>query len=256
MQTNSRRLGLAELRELVDEDAGLRRLRREVKARLSADPAHDYAHAERVALWALELAPEVPRRQVVAAALLHDIVNLPKDSPRRAEASALSAEAARGLLPDAGFDTLEIDLIGDAILTHSFSRGETPRTDLARALQDADRLEALGVLGLFRVISTGVKLGARYFDASDPFAARRALDDRAFSVDHVFTKLLGLPATMQTEAGRREAELRVATLRQLLVELAREMGVTPPRLEPLARAPGRVPSEPVRTFAEGRRKES
>jgi uncharacterized protein len=99
MQTNSRRLGLAELRELVDEDAGLRRLRREVKARLSADPAHDYAHAERVALWALELAPEVPRRQVVAAALLHDIVNLPKDSPRRAEASALSAEAARGLLP-------------------------------------------------------------------------------------------------------------------------------------------------------------
>jgi len=240
MKTKSRRLGLSELRRLVEGDAGLEWLAREVKARLSDDPAHDYAHAERVALWALELAPEVPARQVVAAALLHDIVNLPKDSPARAQASALSAEAARALLPDAGFEEAEIELIRDAILTHSFSRGETPRSELGRALQDADRLEALGVLGIFRVISTGAKMGARYFDASDPFATRRALDDRAYSVDHFFTKLLGLPATMQTEAGRREAELRAATLRQLLVELAREMGIKPPRLEPPAPAPGRV----------------
>ncbi len=256
MKTPSRRFDLAELRDLVKEDAGLERLRREVEARLSDDPAHDYAHAERVALWALELATEVPARQVVAAALLHDIVNLPKDSPRRAEASALSAEAARGMLPGCGFDELEVDLIADAILTHSFSRGETPRTELGRALQDADRLEALGVLGLFRVISTGAMMGARYFHPSDPFATRRALDDRAYSVDHFFTKLLGLPATMQTERGRQEAELRVSTLRHMLVELAREMGATPPRLDPPARAPGRAPPEPARTSAEDPRREN
>lgn len=241
------KLSLTQLRALVDADRGLQGLSRQVRQRLDADPAHDFAHAERVALWALELAPGVEPRQVVAAAFLHDMVNLPKDSPRRSEASELSAKEAERLLPGAGFDPSQVKLIADAIRTHSFSRGEVPKSDLGRALQDADRLEALGVLGVFRVISTGSRMAARYFDPDDPFAEQRALDDRSFSVDHFFTKLLELPATMQTDAGRREALRRVAFLREFLAELAREIGVTPPRRHALETTPHRERPEPART---------
>lgn len=237
MAVSKPRVTVSELRASIERDAGLRELSHEVERRLDDDPAHDYAHAERVALWALELAPSVPRRQVIAAALLHDLVNLPKDSRERAKASELSAREARRLLPRAEFSDEQIELVADAIVTHSFSRGETPRSALGRALQDADRLEALGALGVFRVISTGAKMGARYFDSGDPFAEQRVLDDNSFSVDHFFTKLLALPATMQTEEGRREALRRADFLRQLLVELAREIGVTPPRLDPPLEAP-------------------
>ena len=76
-------------------------------------------------------------------------------------------------------------------------------------MQDADRLEALGVIGTFRCIATGVRFGAQFFDAADPWAVNRPLDDKRFSVDHFFTKLLKLPETFQAVEGRAEAERRV-----------------------------------------------
>src|SRR5690606_38630238 len=103
-------------------------------------------------------------------------------------------------------------------------RGATPRSDLGRALQDADRLESLGVLALFRTISTGVRMGARYFDGADPWAEERPLDDLRFTVDHFFTKILRLHETMQTAVGRAEAKRRTAVLERILDELAVELG--------------------------------
>jgi uncharacterized protein len=221
---------VAEVRAFVAADPSLGPLAEAARGN-DADPAHDAAHAYRVGLWTARLAgPGVPRRASIAAALLHDVVNVRKDSPRRAEASALSAEAARRLLPRAGFTPRETAEIADAILTHSFSRGETPRSPLGDALQDADRLEALGALGLFRCVATGAALGARFFDADDPWAERRALDDRAFSLDHFFAKLLGLPATMRTDEGRREAERRARLLIDVARALGDEIGAPPPRL--------------------------
>jgi uncharacterized protein len=105
-------------------------------------------------------------------------------------------------LLELGFSEEAASRVGAAIRTHSFSRGEEPTSLLGEALQDADRLEALGVIGVFRTISTGSRMGAEYFHASDPWAEDRALDDRRFSIDHFFTKLFGLAATMRTEAGR------------------------------------------------------
>jgi uncharacterized protein len=168
-------------------------------------------------------------RLVIAAALLHDIVNVPKNSPERASASELSARAAADLLPQHGFSSAETADVVAAIRTHSFSRSESPTNELGRVLSDADRLEALGVIGLFRTISTGVRMGAHYFDADDPWATDRPLDDRAYSVDHFFTKLFRLPETLSTERGRKEAHRRVAFLHATLVELATELGTDPPR---------------------------
>lgn len=219
---------IQELRELIRDDAVLAELHAVALRSGAGDSAHDVAHAERVALWTLRLAPGVEPRLAIAAALLHDNVNLPKDSPDRARASELGAAEAAKLLPALGFSETDTATVADAIRTHSYSRDEPPASELARALQDADRLEALGALGLCRVLSTGARLGARYFDALDPWAERRGLDDLSYTVDHFFTKLLGLSDTLLTPEGRREAKARTDYLLSFLAQLGREIGVSLP----------------------------
>ena len=216
----------AALLDVIAGDPGLATLHALAGGRLDDDPGHNLAHALRVALGAARIAVTLGAspREAIAAALLHDLVNVPKDHPGRARASELSATAAAPELACAGFAPDAVVRITGAIRDHSFSRGAAPATPLGDALQDADRLEALGVIGLFRCISTGVRMGAAYFHDGDPFARARPLDDRAFSVDHFYTKLLGLPATMRTAAGRAEAEARAAFLRATLAQLGAELG--------------------------------
>jgi uncharacterized protein len=227
--TTQRIRRLADLSRLIDADPGLASLLVEVRKRLDADPGHDLAHCLRVALWTIRLGAEaVEPRCAVAAALLHDVVNLPKDSPDRSDASRRSAEVARELLPHHGFAPALVDLVAEAIVTHSYSLGRVPSSPLGEALQDADRLEALGALGILRTASCGARMGAVYFDNDDPWAQRRALDDRSFTVDHFFRKLLNLPSTMRTEAGRREALRRREPMVVFLRQLGAEIGVDPP----------------------------
>jgi uncharacterized protein len=214
------------VRFLILESPELTALLEHASVRLDDDPGHDVAHCLRVAVWTLRLSDgALDPRLAVAAALLHDIVNVPKNSPDRASASELSARHAAELLPRHGFSAAETAAVAEATRTHSFSRGEAPTSDLGRALCDADRLEALGAIGLFRTISTGVRMGARYFDPDDPWAQDRPLDDKAYSVDHFFTKLLRLAETFSTEAGRTEARRRTAFLHATLEELGVELGV-------------------------------
>lgn len=216
---------LASLRELVDRTPPLPALVEEARARLDDDPGHDLEHALRVALWTLRIGgDELKPRHAIAAALFHDLVNLPKDDPARHEASTRSAALAATLLAEHGYDAGEIALVTDAIRDHSYSRGAIPVTLLGRALQDADRLEALGVLGVFRTISTGTRMGSAYFHAADPWARSRPLDDRAYALDHFATKLLRLPATMCTPAGRAEAIRRAGRMRAMLEDLGEELG--------------------------------
>lgn len=217
-----------DVRTLIDGDSALRAVRDEVTVRIAADafdPGHDLDHALRVALSAIRLGgAEVDPREAVAAALLHDVVNVPKDAPSRETASERCAAVARELLPGAGFDRDAVDRIAGAIRDHSYSRGARPETALGAALQDADRLEALGAIGILRTASCGARMGARYFDPEDPWAEQRELDDARFTIDHFFRKLLRLPETMQTDAGRAEARHRVAIMEAFLDALAAEIG--------------------------------
>lgn len=209
----------------IAADSALAALLEECRARDDGDLTHDTSHALRVALGTLRLGgSEVDAREAIAAALLHDAVNLPKDSPERQLASERSAEAARARMPELGFAPEAVARIADAVRDHSWSRGATPATALGRALQDADRLEALGAIGLLRCVSTGVRMGGQWFDADDPWAEHRPLDDTTYSVDHFFAKLLALPDTMRTEAGRTEAVRRAEYLLGFLEQLGAELG--------------------------------
>lgn len=192
-----------------------------------SDASHDINHARRVMRTALQIAATEgggDEGVIIAAAYLHDWVNLPKNDPNRSRASQLSADAARPMLASLGFAPDRVEACCHAILTHSFSANIPPLTLEARALQDADRLEALGAIGLARVFSIAGRLGSALFDGEDPFAQRRPLDDRRYAVDHFEVKLLRLPETMQTAAGRGLADERAAVMRSFLSSLASELG--------------------------------
>jgi uncharacterized protein len=220
---------LAELESFIARDDQLSSLRERVAQNLSDDNSHDLGHALRVALWTLNLGcGEVCPREAIAASLCHDLVNIPKNSPRRADASRLSATRASEFLADYGFDSPAIVRISEAIRDHSYSRGVFPGSALGRALQDADRLEALGAIGIMRTISTGVRMGTKYFDPNDPWALSRTLDDQSFSVDHFFTKLFQLRNTMCTRRGRDEAERRLGIMYEFLDALAMELAMPRP----------------------------
>ncbi len=215
----------AALVQLLESNFRLRPLYEKVHGPGDGDAAHDFAHLLRVALWTCRLLEDPSlMEEGIAAALLHDLVNMPKNHPDRAKASEFSAEAARPLLSSAGFDSTSIERIALAIRQHSFSRGEPPTGPLGRALQDADRLEALGSIGIMRTYSTGVRMNTKYFDSEDPWAKQRPLDDTRFSLDHFFTKLFLLPQTMNTAAGREEAGQRLLPMRAFMESLGRELG--------------------------------
>ncbi|MGL4860457.1 MAG: metal-dependent phosphohydrolase, partial [Enterobacteriaceae bacterium] len=113
--------------------------------------------------------------------------------------------------------------VADAIHSHSFSANIAPETLEAKILQDADRLEALGAIGLARVFYTAGRLHHKLFDDSDPFALNRPLNDKAYAVDHFYTKLFKLPDTFHTDQGKRMAKERVAILSDYIENLKKEL---------------------------------
>ena len=191
-----------------------------------ADAAHDHAHVERVVTTARRLAQsEDAQMEVVRpGAWLHDCVVVPKDHPRRDEASVLAAEAAGSFLADAGYPARWIEPIEHAIAAHSYSGNVAPDTVEAKVVQDADRLDALGAVGIARCFMVGGALDHDFYDPNDPFCDARPPDDDTYALDHFYEKLLRLPETMQTDAGRAEAERRAAFMRSYLDRLADEIG--------------------------------
>jgi uncharacterized protein len=190
-----------------------------------ADAAHDRAHVERVVTTARRLARHEDARMeiVVPAAWLHDCVVVPKDHPRRDEASVLAAEAAGAFLAEADYPARWIEPIEHAIAAHSYSGNVAPETVEAKVVQDADRLDALGAVGIARCFMVGGALNHAFYDPDDPFCDERPPDDDTYSVDHFYAKLLRLPDTMQTEAGRAAAERRAQFMRTYLDRLADEI---------------------------------
>jgi len=206
-------------------------LRKIAAEKMDFDPAHDLAHLDRVWRNSLELSkyePVLDWRVLIAAAYLHDLVNLPKDSKDRHLASRLSAERAEPLLGALEYSVSEIAQVRHAIEAHSFSAGIEPNSTEACVLRDADRLESLGAIGLARWFAVSGQMGRPFYDPDDPFAQSRSPDDTPFALDHWQTKLNGLADHMLTSGGKALALKRHAVMEAYLDDLAQELGVTAP----------------------------
>lgn len=208
----------------------LNRLEREcrkwVEQQLQQDAAHDIAHIERVVKNAKVILEKEPadRTAVIAAAWLHDCVNLPKDDPNRSKASALASKKAAEFLSGIHFPQNIIPLVAHAIEAHSFSAGVTAETPEARIVQDADRLDALGAIGIARCFAVSGKMGSSVYNPFDPFCLSRDPDDSKWTIDHFYKKLFRLPDQIHTSTAQEMARDRVIFMKTYLAQLSSEIG--------------------------------
>lgn len=191
----------------------------------TTDPAHDWAHVGRVAATAKQLAEnqDVNLECVLAGVYCHDLINLPKDHPDRKNASTLAAKEAEPLLVKAGFNEQEVLIIQKAIIEHSFSKGLKPSCLEAAIVQDADRLDALGAIGILRCAAVNTQMKASFYDPFDPLAETRVLDDKSFMLDHYFVKLFKLPELMNTPQAKAIGFKRIEFMKSFIDELMKEV---------------------------------
>jgi len=200
-------------------------IKKDVIAIMDNDPAHDFEHIMRVYHNAQKIVKKEKAnpKLVLSAALLHDIVSYPKSSKRSKLSSTDSAKKSKLILKKYDFTVEEITVVSDAIKEHSFSQNKIPQTLEGKILQDADRLDALGAIGIARVFATSGSLNRSFYNIDDPFCNKRNPDDDIWAVDHFFNKLLKLESTMNTKSGKIEAKKRTKILKIFLKQLKDEI---------------------------------
>ncbi len=184
-------------------------------------PAHDFLHVERVVAIARRIAVAEGARVdiVVPAALLHELVNLPKGHPDSHKSGDLCAEAALEVLEGAPY----AEEIAACIRDHAFSKGAAPKTLEVAVLQDADRLDAIGAIGIARCFATSTEMMRPFYSPTDPFCRERAPDDKQWGLDHFFRKLLRIEEGLHTATARELARPRAEFLRTFLRQLESEL---------------------------------
>lgn len=200
-------------------------IKSEVKEIMDNDSAHDFNHVMRVYSNAQKICEKEKANEklVLGAALLHDIVSYRKSDKRSKMSSIESARKCKLILKKYDFSKEEIAIISDAIRDHSFSQNKIPLTLEGKILQDADRLDAMGAIGIARVFATGGSLKRPFYNTDDPFCKTRTPDDKTWTVDHFYQKLLNLESLMNTKSGKTEAKKRTKVLKQFLSQLKNEI---------------------------------
>lgn len=194
------------------------------------DGAHDIGHLQRV--WrnakAIHAVEGGDGEVLLAATLLHDCVNFEKTSPHRARASTFAAEKAGFILAQYGWGSGRIGQVAHAVRAHSYSAMIAPETLEAKILQDADRLDALGMIGIARCFYVAGQLGTSLYDPVDPEAKRRLPEETRYAVDHICTRLLGLAEGFHTPTGSRLACEREWRLQYFTDSFFEEIGCPNP----------------------------
>lgn len=203
----------------------IRLLKQEVHDLMINDTAHDFDHIMRVFKNAQNICKKenAHEKLVLSAVLLHDVVSYPKSDKRSKLSSIKSAEESKKILKKFNFTKEEIQIISDAIRDHSFSRNVIPATLEGKILQDADRLDAIGAIGIARVFAVGGSEKRPFYNIKDPFCKSRTPNDKIWILDHFYRKLLKLESLMNTKSGKIEAKKRTRVLKDFLNELKKEI---------------------------------
>jgi uncharacterized protein len=205
----------------------LDRIKRRVKKALEGrDPAHDFQHILRV----YKNAEMIARREganmqiLLPAVLLHDLVVYPKGSAKTSKSADDSADIAEKWLRSYGYPQGKIEKICYCIRTHSYSKRLTPSSLEGKILQDADRLDALGAIGIARTFSVGGSESRLFYNPDDPFwKSGRELNDRDWTLDHFQTKLLKLTKSMHTKTAMEMAQERARFMELFIRQLQKEI---------------------------------
>jgi len=190
------------------------------------DASHDYAHIERVMTNAMKIVatePEANRALIKLGVLLHDI-----DDPKYKRVGNLSV---REVLALHGADENMIEEVVACIDSVSFSGGnEKSITSLEGAImRDADRLDAIGAIGIARAFAFGGSRGRKLYDLDETVRSEMSEADyrskETATVTHFHEKLLLLKELMVTTEGKRLAGERHLFMMSYLQQLEKELGI-------------------------------
>lgn len=190
------------------------------------EPAHDYQHIMRVYKNAKMIGKlEGANMEILLlAVLLHDLVAYPKGSSKSSNSSDDSADLAELILQSYGYSKDKINRVLYCIRTHSYSKRVVPTSLEAKILQDADRLDALGAIGIARAFSISGSEKRMFYNAQDPFwSSSRKLDDKLWTLDHFQRKLLHLEDLMHTKTAKRIAVKRTRFMMLFIRQLKTEI---------------------------------
>ncbi len=191
------------------------------------DAAHDWWHIERVWTLAKRLATEEKADMLVVelAALLHDI----GDYKLHDGDASIGPQLTRQWLDQNGVDAVVIDKVVDIVAHQSYSSSIDRKTELSlegKVVQDADRLDAIGAIGIARTMAyVGKKAQAihdptespTHFTSTDQYRAKKTT-----AINHFYEKLLLLKDKMNTQTAKNIAEHRHAFMEQYLEEFYAE----------------------------------
>jgi uncharacterized protein len=197
--------------------AWTRRLEEEVRRQLAGESSgHDPAHAFRVRGLALRIAAAIDADLdvVEAAALLHDVGH----PSGRADHAQRGASLATDILSQCDFPGGKLAAVAECIAHHHWQperEGDPVRPTFEyQAFADADRLDALGAVGIARAFAFG---GAHHRPIWDSEPGTAAPGQYGISsIHHFYDKLFRLPGDMYTEPGRRLAARRIAVMEEFL----------------------------------------
>ena len=196
---------------------------------LGAEGGHDWSHTERV--WTnakkIGLQENVDMLVVELAALLHDIA----DAKFHAGDESIGPSRARKFLNNQGVDLEIIEHVINIMMYMSF-RSNIEGTHFSslemQVVQDADRLDAIGAIGIARAFSYGGHKGHKIFDPSIPvepsLTKASYKSSNAPMINHFYDKLLKLKDLMNTETGRQVAEQRHQFMLDFLSQFYDEVG--------------------------------
>jgi len=192
------------------------------------DQVHDFDHVMRVLKVAETLAElEGANLEIVrAAALLHDAQSASGSEDSRLEHHEAAAVFAAEVLEKEGWPPERILAVQDCIHTHRFRAGQAPETLEAKVLFDADKLDAIGAIGVARAFAFAVLDNQPLFsEPSDAFQKTlKAQPGEAYTAYHEFLfKLSRIKARMQTQSGKTMAEGRHAFMQAFFEQILEEV---------------------------------
>ena len=189
------------------------------------DPAHDFEHIMRVYKNAEKICKneKANKKLVLISVLLHDIVKLKNSHSKFRSSSDASVHKSLKILKKLKLSNKEIDIVIEAIYNHSFTKKKISNTIEGQILQDSDRLDALGSIGIARVFAVSGFKNRPFYNPNDPFSKKRKFNDKKWALDHFFKKLLILEKKMNTKSGKIEAKRRTKILKKFLDNLKQEI---------------------------------
>ncbi|NJE03388.1 HD domain-containing protein [Thermococcus sp. MV11] len=200
------------LEDFIREEDSIRlieRTREFAKGFFEREGTHGFSHTERVFNLCLHIGREegADLEVLALASLLHDIAR-PLESAGKVEDHAVEgAKIARRFLTSLGYPEEKVEAVAHAIEAHRFSRGPEPKTLEAKILSDADKLDAIGAIGIARVFM---------------YSGEHGRDIEA-SLRHFEEKILKLKDLMYTETARRIAEERHVFTLEFIERIRREI---------------------------------